>query len=79
MNVANYSDGCGDVDDIALFHEQFFCFGAYCFDQWFSEELLSVKLFDTLVEVDTRCDVLEEHRRQYKDVHGRPGIAAQWT
>lgn len=52
VNVTDNCDGSGDVYDVALFHEQLFCFGAYCFDEWFGEELFAVELRDALVQVN---------------------------
>lgn len=54
MYVTDDGNGRRYVDDIALFHEQFLCFGAYCFDQRLGQELFAVQLFNALVEVNAR-------------------------
>lgn len=78
MNVTDHCDGSGDVYDVALFHEQLFCFGAYCFDEWFGEELFAVELRDALVQVNACLEVLARTMevRKLMSVPGRPGIAA---
>lgn len=42
MDVTDDGNGRGYVYNIALFHEQLFCFGAYCLDKWFGEKLFSI-------------------------------------
>lgn len=80
MNVAHHGHGGRDVDDIALFHEQFLCFGAYRLNQRFGQELLAIKLFDALVEIDARWNTVSHTRSIVRNkrhiVQGRPGIAA---
>ena len=41
--VTNNSDGRFDVHNIALFHEQLFCFRAYSLDDGLCEQLLFVQ------------------------------------
>lgn len=55
MDVANDGDRRGDVDDIALAHEQLFGLGTYCLDDGLGKELLLVEAGDALIEVDRRC------------------------
>jgi len=66
------------VNNIALFHKQFFCFGAYCFDQRFGEELFAVELRNALVKINA-CWMLSVMvgEESVVDAQGRPGIAAQ--
>lgn len=46
-----------DMDNIGFFYEEFFCFGVYCFDDWFGEEFFFVKMGDIFVEVDGGCKI----------------------
>lgn len=52
MDVTDDSDWCGDVYDIGLFHEDFFCFFAYFAKDGLVEELFSEELFYARVEVE---------------------------
>ena len=51
MNVSDHRDRRLYVYDIALFHQQLFRLGAYCFDYGVSEELLPVQASDAFVEI----------------------------
>lgn len=53
MNVANNSDGCLDVYDIALLHEQLFRFGAYCFYDGLGKQFLLVESGNAFVQIYT--------------------------
>lgn len=56
MNIPHHSDRCFDMNDVALLHEQFLGLGADGLDDRLSQELLSVKSFDTFVQVDSGCE-----------------------
>lgn len=58
MNVTDNRDRGLDVHDIALLHQQLFCFGAYGFDDGVGEELLSVQAGDAFVKVYAGCRTL---------------------
>ena len=51
MNISNYCDGSCNMYHIAFLHEEFFCFGAYCFDYRIRQEFFLVKPLDTFVQV----------------------------
>ena len=53
MNVSNHSDGRGNVNHIALLHQQLFCFGAYCFDDRVCEKFFFVEALYAFVKVHT--------------------------
>lgn len=55
VDVADDSDGGGDVYNIALLHQHFFRFCTYCFNQGFGKELLFVELRDAFIEVNAGC------------------------
>lgn len=50
--------------NIALLHQQLFRFGAYCFDDGFSEEILFVKAFYTGIEIDRGYNKNEASAKQ---------------
>ncbi len=52
MDVSDDCDGCCDVYDVGLLHEEFFCFGAYCLDDGFGKKFLLVEPLDALVQIN---------------------------
>jgi hypothetical protein len=55
VDVAHDGDGRGDVDDVALAHQQLLSLGAYRLDDGFREEFFLVEACYALVQVDRRC------------------------
>ena len=53
MNIADHSDGRLYMHNIALFHQQLFRFGAYCFDHGVRKELFLVQARYTFVQINT--------------------------
>jgi hypothetical protein len=64
VNVTDHGDGRLDVDDIALFHQQLFRFGAYRFNDGLGEELLVVQSGYAFVEIYTGCSARRRRRQR---------------
>ena len=78
MDIPDDGDRSSNVHHIALFHEQFFCFCAYCFHHRFREEFLFVQSFYTFIEINARCgDESARNKASFSSclLQGSPGIA----
>lgn len=53
VDISDHRDRSRNVDDIALFHQQFLRLGAYRFDHRVCQQLFPVESLNALVEVDT--------------------------
>jgi hypothetical protein len=60
--ITDHGDRRLDVDDIALFHQQLFCFGAYRFNDGLGEELLVVQSGYAFVEIYAGCSARRRRR-----------------
>jgi hypothetical protein len=49
MDIADDGDGCVNVDDVTLAHEDFFDEFADCFEDFLAQEFSSFELFDAFV------------------------------
>lgn len=58
MDIAHDGDGGRNVNDIALAHQQLFCFGAYGLDHRICEQLPVIETLDTLVQVNALCKAI---------------------
>lgn len=53
--ISHNSDWGCDVYNIALLHQELFCFGAYCFYDRVREQFLLIESFDAFIQVNTCC------------------------
>jgi hypothetical protein len=80
VDIAHDCDRSLDVHDIALFHQQLFCFGTDGFNDRVGEEFFAVKTVDAFVEIyagwvlvsmESVVVGLQEHTRQARHRCGR--------
>ncbi len=54
VNIPHNGNGCLNMYNVALLHQELLGFGTYCFDDGFCKEILLVQAFYTFVKID-RC------------------------